>query len=116
MLNRTRPRPSLRASGTLPSEAIQWEGRLVWIASPCGFAMTWGRLLNSFRPKRRALWYCYPRRLPPAQQIKIFCLRIAPDGGGFSRMIPRSIRENPWTFLFFLLTLLTGGSPPLPST
>ncbi|MDR1469788.1 MAG: hypothetical protein LBT00_10900 [Spirochaetaceae bacterium] len=45
------PRPSLRVSGTLSSEAIQWGGSLVWIASPCGFAMTWGRSLNSTRPK-----------------------------------------------------------------
>ncbi|MDR1470815.1 MAG: hypothetical protein LBT00_16175 [Spirochaetaceae bacterium] len=50
-LNSTRPCPSLRASGTLPSEAIQWGGRLVWIASPYGFAMTWGRSLNGTRPE-----------------------------------------------------------------
>ncbi|MDR1469006.1 MAG: hypothetical protein LBT00_06905 [Spirochaetaceae bacterium] len=49
-LNGTRPSPSLRASGTLPSEAIQWGGRrFVWIASPCGFAMTGGRYLNRTR-------------------------------------------------------------------
>ncbi|MDR1469841.1 MAG: hypothetical protein LBT00_11165 [Spirochaetaceae bacterium] len=54
LLNSTRPRPSLRASGTLPSEAIQWGSRgrcLLWIASPCGFAMTWGRSLNGTHPK-----------------------------------------------------------------
>ncbi|MDR1470399.1 MAG: hypothetical protein LBT00_14040 [Spirochaetaceae bacterium] len=50
LLNSTCPRPSLRASGTLPSEAIQWGGRLVWIASPCGFAMT-DNFLNSTRFK-----------------------------------------------------------------
>ncbi|MDR1469272.1 MAG: hypothetical protein LBT00_08255 [Spirochaetaceae bacterium] len=57
LLNSTRPRPSLRASGTLPGEAIRWRGRLVWIASPCGFAMTWERFLNGTRPKRRAIRY-----------------------------------------------------------
>ncbi|MDR1468692.1 MAG: hypothetical protein LBT00_05305 [Spirochaetaceae bacterium] len=32
--------PSLRASGTLPGEAIQQTTPFVWIASPFGFAMT----------------------------------------------------------------------------
>ncbi|MDR1469065.1 MAG: hypothetical protein LBT00_07200 [Spirochaetaceae bacterium] len=45
------PPPSVIASGTLPSEAIQRKGRLVWIASPCGFAMTWGRSLNGTSPE-----------------------------------------------------------------
>jgi hypothetical protein len=31
----------------------------------------------------------------PCQQLKDSCPQIAPDGGGFSRIIPRSIRVNP---------------------
>ncbi|MDR1469892.1 MAG: hypothetical protein LBT00_11420 [Spirochaetaceae bacterium] len=60
MLNSTRPRPSLRASGTLPSEAIQWgmPGTLpfldCFVASL--LAMT-GGLLNTTRQKAcSAVW------------------------------------------------------------
>ncbi|MDR1469541.1 MAG: hypothetical protein LBT00_09635 [Spirochaetaceae bacterium] len=51
LLNSTRPRPSLRASGTLPSEAIQWGDRLVRIASPCSLRNDVGHSLSGTRPK-----------------------------------------------------------------
>ncbi|MDR1469733.1 MAG: hypothetical protein LBT00_10615 [Spirochaetaceae bacterium] len=41
---------SLRASGTLPSEAIQWAFTLGCFVAPL-LAMTWGRSLNSTRPR-----------------------------------------------------------------
>ncbi|MDR1470684.1 MAG: hypothetical protein LBT00_15500 [Spirochaetaceae bacterium] len=39
-----------------------------WIASPCGFAMTWGRFLNSTRPKRRPMWCGNPYRQPSVKR------------------------------------------------
>ncbi|MDR1468204.1 MAG: hypothetical protein LBT00_02800 [Spirochaetaceae bacterium] len=87
-------RLSLRASGTLPSEAIQGEGIPRLDCFVVGLATE-----GSTPPPRNDTLTSYPLNLL-----------------NLDRHTRRAIRRNPRTFLFFSLKLLTGESLPLSTT